>query len=233
MSNWNKISLGKFQQIDAINSRNDIPDIDKVLFSTCAFFDLTEYELDNTDLRKADKMIRKVSGIFSSPFNPEPYDKIGKYILNYDPGTMRFGQFMELDFFLQDFVKHSHKSIASITNEKGKPNDSENHEKKSKYFLKQPVTKIIGSLKKFAENFGAFKKKHSSLFGLDEDPEAEKVQADKFNKTYGWWYAAEAIAGYKKISLEQAYDLNIRDVFSSLAYLKAKNKYETEQLKKK
>ena len=55
MSLWSKISLFKFQQIDAINARYDLPDIDKALFSACVVFNMTEYELDNSSNKKATK----------------------------------------------------------------------------------------------------------------------------------------------------------------------------------
>lgn len=238
MSNWNKISLGQFQQIEAVNARTDIPDMDKVLFTTCIIYNLTEYELDNIkNQSRVLKMINTVNKIFSSPVQQIPAESIDKYKVNYEPETFRFGQYIELSFYIsKGYMANAHKIIASITDEKIKRkwvNSSDNHESKAEMFLTKPAIKIIGTLSRFVEKFASFNKKYSWLFGLDPDSHKDGAEGDKFNKTYGWWYAAEAVAGYKRITLDEVYGLNVRDAFSALAYLKAKGKYEAEQLKKK
>jgi len=228
--NWNKISLYKFQQIDVINNRNDLDDLDKLLFTTCIVCDLTEYQLDNMKPVKSGKLIRKVSELFSKPFEPKPFNKIGFYSLNYDTGSMRFGQYMELSFFLSgDTIAAAHNILASMSGN----NDSDNHSLRAEYFLTQPITMITGTISRFIENFRAFNKSYEWLFGLDVDVHEPGAVNDPFNKKYGWHYAAEQIAIYERIKLDDVYNLNIRNVFNDLAYLKAKSKYEIEQLKKK
>jgi len=66
---WENISLFKFQQIEAINAKK-IPDIDKTLFTTCIVFDKTEYELDNMEPKKAERLINKVSELFVKELQP-------------------------------------------------------------------------------------------------------------------------------------------------------------------
>lgn len=233
MSTWNKITLFKFQQIDAINNK-ELPELDKLLFSTCVVYNLTEYQLDNMGAIPAMKLTNKVAAIFSKPFTPEPVKRIGKYQLNYDPSSMRFGQYMELSHYLSSNpIGNAHNVMASISNVVTKANNSEHHGKRAAYFLRQPIRKIIGTLSKFMAIFADFNKSYDWLFGLDKETNDAEVRTDPFNKKYGWMYAAEQVAAYEKIKLNEVYDMNIRNVFNDLAYLKAKSKYEIEQYKKK
>lgn len=232
MSKWNKISLFKFQQVEAINKR-DIPDLDKILWSTCAVFDYTEFELDNLPLKKVNKLSTKLTGIFSAPFETKPFKRIGRYFINYDVSKVTLGQYIELSFFLsQNPVQNAHYVMASISNLPLMKNNSGHHRKKAGYFLRQPITKIIGSLTLIIEKFAAFNKEYSGLFGLDKEVSGD-VQNDHFNKRYGWIYSASQLAEYERISLEQAFKLPIRQAFNDLAYLKALAKYQAEQLKQK
>lgn len=230
-TNWNKISLFKFQQIEEINSRK-IDDLDKILFTVCVVYDMTEYELDNYNPVKAAKLCKSVAGIFSSPFESKPSKQIGKYEINYDPHTMRFGQYMELSFYMTNTTVNAHKIMASISNYKG-VNDSSEHAIKSEYFLQQPIEKIIGSLKLITEIFSSFNKSYSWLFGLDTDVHEAEAIVDPFNKKYGWVYSAEQVAAYERITINEVSNLQTTHVFNDLAYLKAKSKYEIEQFKNK
>lgn len=232
MNHWNKISLAKFQQIEAVKARRDIDEVDKVLFTTCIIFNLTEHQLNNAGVKKANKLISKVSKIFETEFKPEAKKRIGKYFINYDPSAMTFGQYVELSFFLNSPVQNAHYILASISNTLFRKNNSAHHRRKSEYFLHQPITKVTGSVTQIIENFKAFNKEYSVLFGLEKDVTGD-VQQDPFNKRYGWTYSAEEVAKYERITLDQAYALPVRQALNDLAYLKAKSKYEAEQLKKK
>jgi hypothetical protein len=228
--NWSKITLFKFQQIDLINKK-DIPDIDKTLFSCCAVFDYTEFELDNLSVKKVSKLTKRITKVFSSPFDTKVYNRIGKYHIDYDVSKMTFGQYIELSFFLTAPITNAHYIFASISNIPFKKNNSKDHRKKADYFLTRPVSKIMGGLSFIINNFTAFNKEYANLFGLDKEVNGD-VQADVFNKRYGWIYSASQVAEYERITQEEAYNLPVRQAFNGLAYLKAKNKYETEQSKR-
>lgn len=231
---WKNISLAQFQQIETVNAKPNIDDIDKVLYTVCILFGLTEYELDNTDPVKAAKLIDKVKVIFSQPLQPKPKKRIGPYRIVYEMDKMRFGQFIELSFFLSNNpLLNAHSAIASVTkNWRGK-NVTTAHRKKSEYFLTRPITEIAGTIAAITERFAAFLAEYKSLFGLDPVVNGEEAKEDLFNKRYGWIYAASQIAEYERITLDEAYGLPIRQVFNDLAYLKAKSKYEAEQFNKK
>lgn len=231
MRNWDNITLGKFQQIDAINEK-PLSDIDKVLFSTCIVFDKTEYELDNEDPVKVMKMTQKLTKIFEAPFEPAAFPKIGKYFINYDISKVTLGQFIELNYFLSEKpIQNAHYVLASVSNRRWRKNKAADHRKKAEYFLRQSISKIMGSLQQIITNFQAFNKEYQKLFGLDKEVSGD-VQDEAFNKRYGWIYAASQIAEYERITLDEAYAMSIRHAFNDLAFLKAKGKYEAEQLRR-
>jgi hypothetical protein len=229
--NWNKITLGKFQQIEEINSR-EIPDIDRVLFSACIVFDMTEFQLDNSDPKKVVKMMSKVQSIFETPFNAKPFNKIGRYFINYDISKMTFGQYIELAFFLSNSpIQHAHYVMATIGTRWLRKHTASDHRKKASYFLDQPIDKIIGALNRITENFAEFNKEYKGLFGVDKEVSGD-VQEDVFNKRYGWIYSASQVAEYERITNDEAFALPVRQAFNDLVYLKAKARYEAEQLRK-
>lgn len=230
---WDKITLYKFQQIDAINARQEVSDMDKVLFSVCVVFDMTEYELDNTPIGKVNKMMAKVTKIFQSPFNAEPKSRLGKYFIKYDVGAMSFGQYIELSHYLTNSVQNAHKAMASISNKWLRENNADEHTEKANYFLTVPIGKINGCIALITKNLASLTAQYKDLFGLDTVVHAATPPADPFIKRYGWMYAASQIADYEKITLEQAYKLNVRQAFHDLTFLKARSRFEVEQTKKK
>jgi hypothetical protein len=232
MNPWNKISLYKFQQIEAINNKPGVSDIDKSLFSTCIVFDYTEFELDNLKLEKVAKLTERLTRIFSTPFNPVLFKRVGKYLINYDVSKITLGQYIELSFFLSIGLQNAHYTMASISNIPFKKNKSSDHRKKSEYFLKQPITKVMGGISLIIKNFMAFNNEYKGLFGLDKEVNGD-VQTNPFNKRYGWIYSASQVADYERITLTQAFKLPIRQAFNDLAYLKALDKYQVAQSKLK
>lgn len=234
--NWNKITLGKFQQLEEINNR-ELSDIDKVLFSACVVFDMTEYELDNADPKKVLKLTNKMKSLFETPFNTKHYTKIGRYFINYDISKMTFGQYIELAFFLipnskkEIDIRKAHYAMATISNQWLRKHTSSDHRKKANYFLNQSIEQIMSGLKLITEAFIEFNKEYKNLFGLDKEVSSD-VQQDEFNKRYGWIYSASQVAEYERITNDEAFALPVRQAFNDLAYLKAKGKYEAEQIRK-
>ncbi len=227
--NWNNITLAKFRQLDEINSQ-DLPEIDKALFSTCIIFNKTEYELDNSNPTDVLKLTTKTGCLFETPFNPKAFARMGKYFIQYDISKITFGQYVELNFFLShNQVQNAHYILATCSKAFfKKPKD---HRKRADYFLTRCVPEVMGSLKRIVENFSAFNKEYSGLFGLDKEVTGD-VQEDKFNKRYGWIYSASQVAEYERITLEQAFALPVRQALNDLMYLKEKVKYEVDQIKK-
>lgn len=220
-----EISLFKFQQIDEYMSRKDLDEQEKLFFTVCVVYDFTEYELDKMDIRKVWKLINKVNKVFEKELHPKPMDQIGAYEPNYDPNTYTLGQFISLSAYTQAYVKHAHRILGVITG------DAETTFERADYFLEQPMDKTVGSIKFFLGNFKQFLSKYKSLFGLGD--ESEVSDGHPFQKNWGWIYSATKVAEHNRVTLEEAMQLNVRQAFGDLAYLKAKDSFDAEQIKKK
>ena len=228
---WSNITLAKFQQIEKINNR-DLPDIDKVLFTACIVFDKTEYQLDNEKPKKVLKMMTKMQSIFETKFKPEPSKQIGKYVINYDMSRITLGQYVELSYFIsKGIINNAHLILASMASRCGRKYTSADHRAKADYFQRQQVELIIGAANQIKDNFDKFNSGYQSLFGIDTVV-AGNVQNDDFNKQYGWIYSATQVAIHEGITLDDAYGLSIIQAFNDLIFIKAKSKYEMEQLRK-
>lgn len=228
---WKDITLGKYQQIEAINAR-DLSDIDKALYSACVVFDKTEYQIDNEQPERVLKMMNQMQSLFEMPFNPKAENSIGKYVVNYDVSRITFGQYIELSFFIGNGPLHNvHYILATMSNRWRKKHMTSDHRLKADYFLTQPVEKIIGALNVIQDNYSRFNGEYKQLFGLDKEV-AGDVQSDEFNKRYGWIYSATQVKEHEGITLDQAFALPVRQAFNALLFLKAKGKYEMEQLRK-
>lgn len=232
---WSDITLQQFQIISTINTNPAYDELDKILHTACILFDITEYEMSQTRVRKATRLIGKTSKLFASAFPDRAYNRIGRYYINYNIEKMRLGQYVELSHFLQqDAIENAHYILASVAYSPFCKNNSNNHEKVSSYLLKQPISKIAGSLGRLINCFNDFNKGYSGLFGLSENDEEieEDTQADPFNKQWGWIYSATQVAKHERITLDQAFDLPIRQALNDLAFLKDKNEYDKQQLKR-
>ncbi|MFT3679433.1 MAG: hypothetical protein QM791_04120 [Ferruginibacter sp.] len=227
---WKDISVYKFQQIDSINNK-PIDQVDKTLFAACVLFGYTEFELDNLPLQKVAKFIDKIEKAFSSPPNPFASRMVGKYLIEYRPDKLTFGQYVELSFFFQmPVIQSCHYIVASISRLPFRKNSASDHKNKANYFATRSIEEILGCVNKFRDNFEAFNKEYGSLFG-GQNEDGEPVPVDKFTRRYGWTYSASCVAEYEKITLDQAYALPIRQALNDLVYLKEKSIYEEKLLK--
>lgn len=225
--NWKDVTLYKFQQIEIKNSQ-DIEEIDKTLFAVCYLFGFTEYELDQKKLNEVDKYVNKVKQLFSSEMKINAPKRIGRYMIEYNPERLTFGQYVELSyFFTMPQIQAAHYVLASISRLPFLKNRSDKHKIRAEYFQKQPITKTLGALKIFTEQFADFNKRFSALFVESEEKE---TKTDPFNQRYGWTYSASCVAEYERISLEQAYALPAIQALNDLVFLKEKQSYEEKIL---
>lgn len=228
---WKNITLGKYQQIEAIN-KTDLPEIDKVLHTACIVYDKTEYEIDNEKPVKVVKMISKIQSIFETPLNAKACARIGKYDINYDVSKITFGQYIELSFFIANGIeKNIHYILATMANRWMRKHTTRDHREKAEYFLNQPIDLVVGAITKIQDSYSQFNNQYKNLFGLDADVSGN-VENDEFNKRHGWIYSATQVAEHERITLDQAFELPVRQAFNALIFLKAKSKYEMEQFRK-
>ena len=228
---WSSITLAKYQQVDEVN-RRQLPDIDKVLYSICVLYDKAEYEIDNEKPGKVVKMIGGVQRLFELPLQWEAYSRIGKYVVNYDISKITLGQYVELSYFIANGIdKNAHYILATMSRLRYRKHSTKDHRKKADYFLTQTVEKVLGAVKAIKDNYDRFNARYKTLFGVDPEVSGN-VQNDEFNKRYGWIYSATQVAAHEGIPLDQAYKLPIIQALNDLMFLKAKGKYEVEQLRK-
>lgn len=228
---WKDITLGMYQQIEAINAQG-LPEIDKALYSACIVFDKTEHQIDNEKPIVVLKMMNKMQSLFETPFNPKAEKRIGKYMVNYDVSRITFGQYIELSFFISNGpLRNVHYILATMSNRWRKKHTTSDHRLKAEYFLTQPVEKVIGALNVIQDNYNRFNSEYKQLFGLDKEVVGD-VQSDEFNRRYGWIYSATQVKDHEGITLDEAFALPIRQAFNALLFLKAKGKYEMGQLRK-
>jgi len=230
--NWKNITLQQFQQISIINADEELDEADKLLFIISILYDKTDYQLGRISTTKLKRLINSVNNIFTSEINIKQKNRFGIYKLNYDIASIRFGQYVELSYFIQqDSTQKAHNILASIAAPLFFKNDSKNHSKISNYFLKQPITNVLGSIKTLLDALQSFNENYKGLFdsGIVDD-NVDSIHP--FNKYYGWIYSATLIKEHEGITLEQAFNLPVRQALNALAYLKSKGLYEEEQLKK-
>ena len=227
---WKNITLGMYQRIEAVN-KQDIPDIDKALFSACVVFNKTEYQMDNEKPGKVLKMMTKMQRMFEAPFDPKARERIGDYNINYDVSRITLGQYIEISFFIgRGPVENAHYILASMAGRWRKKKVTSDHRTRAEYFLTQPVEQVIGAVNLIQENYARFNSQYQQLFGVDTDV-VGNVQNEEFNKRYGWIYSATQVAQHEGIPLDAAYALPVKQAFNGLMYIKAKGKYELEQLR--
>jgi hypothetical protein len=77
-------------------------------------------------------------------------------------------------------------------------------------------------------------KRFGALFdkGTDEsdDNGQDSGGSNSFAANYGWIYSTEQVAELERITLDQAYDMNILQYLSDLVYIKEKQKNERKMM---
>ena len=229
---WKNVTLAQFQQTDQINSRQDLSAIDRVLYSVCVLYDKTEYEVDNEKPERVVNWIEEAKALFESDIAVKAANRIGKYNISYDVSAATFGQYIELAFFINNNpVKHAHFILATMATKWLRKRKEVEHRVKADYFLRQPVTKVFGSVKSIQQSFDDFNKQYSTLFGIDQEVSGN-VQNEDFNKHHGWIYSATRVKEHEGITLEETFALPVRRALNALVYIKAKDKYDVQQLRK-
>lgn len=222
-----RVSLKTYQEVDAIMSDPTLSDIDKTLFCACSVYNKTPDQLDKeTAPKKVLRMIGKLETVFKKTFKLSCKKYIGVYKINYDIDKLTFGQFIELCFFFQyNMVDKAHFILATM----GKTVVEVSHPIKAQYFLNRSISSTLGAVTQIRDNFYQFNARRSDLFGLDPevyDDSSNNSVRKKFQENYGWFYAAEMVAAYERISIKETYNLSVTRALNDLGYLKAKQKFE-------
>jgi hypothetical protein len=65
----------------------------------------------------------------------------------------------------------------------------------------------------------------------EDEPIRVRESGKRFMDTYGWIYQAAIVAEHEKVKLDEVYDMPVLQFLNDLAYLKAKQDYEQQQIK--
>ena len=77
----------------------------------------------------------------------------------------------------------------------------------------------------------------TGLYGEQTDADRDDTGqsergGSKFMHYFGWQYSTKLVAEYENCTVTEAYELSTIECLNILSYLKAKNDYDKEQIKK-
>jgi len=77
----------------------------------------------------------------------------------------------------------------------------------------------------------------SGLYGRGNDAEGDDeggslAGGGTFMSIYGWHYSAKLIAEFENIRFKEVFEMSTIEFLNTMAYLKAKNNYDNEQVKR-
>jgi hypothetical protein len=216
-----KLSLNTYQQLDAITADPGLSALDKSLFSVCAFYNLTEAQLDAMEPHKVLHMAQTVTKTFSTDIHLRAPTRVSWYKFTYDMSKLTFGQYVELVFFFKsNLVDKAHYVAATVA----KTLVEQRHPEKAAYFLKCRADVVLGIAHKVKENFDAFNQQYKFLFRGEGDEDVSAM-TEWFNQNFGWTFSAAMVAEHERVTLDEAYELPVTQALNALAYIRAKHKY--------
>lgn len=228
MKTWKDLSLFQFQQVERINARPDLDELDKVLHTVCIVFGITEHKLNHSTPKKAEALIAKVNTLFSQPFQPKAEKKVGRFVINYDLTSITFGQFIEISFFMHQHIQNAHYILASVASMPGRDVQNSTHKARAEYLQGRSVTEVIGSVGEILHQYQLLIDKFGDLFKNENQSDGMN---SPFIKRFGWQYSAEQVMKMTGLNLDQTYNLNIMEALNHLRYLKERANHEELQRK--
>jgi hypothetical protein len=245
LPSWKDITVEKYQFVNEIYKQEG-EDIDKVINVLAVLLDSTPKEIGNLSIPNFHRLSSYVNALCQNIPQSEPKKWIkanGKrYYVNYNVESHRLAQYIEVQHFLKGgLIDNLHLIMASVVQPSRffikQKNDSNKHQEIAQDLLKANFIDLYNSGVFFCQVFTEFNKGYSGLLELNNEPiESEEVvpdfeESDEFQQRYGWIFSATQVAQHERITLDQAYDLNIVQAFNDLSYLKALKKHE-EKLNK-
>lgn len=169
---WDKIIVEQYQQITAIN-KQEMAEDEKIVQVIQILFNLTEAQVNDLPLSTFQQYATQ-AGIAFQTLRPGQWKKTIKangkrYRLQYDPATLRFGQYIELQHFLKGgLVENLHLLAASIARPVQfrfftMPNRSEQHAQVADDFLTANFLDLFSCLVFFSRRMTASQSSGSRL----------------------------------------------------------------------
>lgn len=231
---WNDLTVKQYREIEGI-MQIEHDDFEKLAFAVCCLYGMTPDEVNKIMPRKYVRLTKQIEKLFSIKPEGEPCEYIGKYKINYNVGSLRFANFVEIQHFAQlPFNYHYNYILASCV----AGNDSTKHKEISDYFLDCSFIDCFFSAKKLIDNIIVLNKKFTPQ--VQEEDEQEKIEEDEqpkqdfgngFEKKWGWIYSVTRIAKHRRITLDQAYELTTIQALNDLSFIRDLQKHEQQLIK--
>ena len=146
-----KLTIQRFQQLNNI-AQSDLDDVDKAIEFVRIFTGKTPEEVDKMNVKKFNRLCKKVLDIFENSMQKVNDDKPSNWLwvgtklfyINYDIAELSANKYVETAIFSQNLIDNLHKVMATMVYEtewtwkgiKVKPYDSSKHAKISDLMLK-------------------------------------------------------------------------------------------------
>lgn len=187
----------------------------------CDLYDFTHEEIDLNP-----KLFLKYSKKVNRVFKKVEKKYLWEWRLFETEATeITFGQFIEVQYFLQHgLLDNLHFIAASI-----QKNGSEDFKQRAERLLNSNVRSVLPYVKEFLESFQQLISSYSGLFEKEEIEEEEELRPAEdvhpFLTQYGWLYSARQVAKDQGKKLDEAFDMPIMEALNTLAYLKSEQSY--------
>ena len=226
-----KISVELYKRIEYINSQPQYDEVDKLAYIVGEVYGYAPEKVNHIPAYKFRKMVAKINKKINQT---KIFYSLPLPILT-DATKLTFGQFVDLQHW---YKQPEHVNFESIIARLLIGEDLKDLEQNKKKILKTNIQKVLYKYYAFRISYEKLILNNKDLFDINEgeseanEQEQEKEESHPFINSFGWFFVAEQFRDYFHIKLDDVYELPIMECLSALNYLKAKQAYEKEMLKK-
>ena len=223
------MTLGQYREIYRINNLQ-IDELDKVALSVCYYYGLTHEHVNLMEPKKFLKLSKRLLKDFDVK---RPL--LNRNRFHKDAKGITWGMMVELftwmtikdnEVFEEVYVREIHKIAATILKKR------KGHREQSLKLLELKANKVLFDVKDFIATYNTLLNKFPFLFERKEGDGTNPDFDHYFVKRFGWLYATKTIAEHEGIELKDAYRLPATQALNDLVYLKAKQDYDKQLMKK-
>jgi hypothetical protein len=155
MKTWQTITVSEWMQAIEIKA-SDKDDLEKDIAFCALISGKTEEEIEALDWRDFTELKRKADEVYTKVPDSTPLFRWGKYRFVYDPLKINAGQYVSIQYFLNDGIeKNLHNLAACIVKPLGffKKYDAKKHQQYANDLKNAPLAAIRGSMVFFCNLF--------------------------------------------------------------------------------
>lgn len=235
-NSWENVTVFQYQEM--IESYENDNDFEKYIQFLCI---LTNTDMEYWNDRNIEEIAKYVKTL--TFLQKEPESKLIKEINEFkliDINTIKLGEFIDIEYFLNNnFIKNIHK-IAAIMYRKYKydefnniiyePYKNINLETRGEYFLNQPIINILGVIKYINEFKSIFNENYKTVLNpnineedldpIDELDEKEKkeIEKEKLREKWSWEFLLKELTNDDLTKYNKILDLELIFIFNQLIF---------------